>query len=61
MDFYDKKLLANTILDIAERSISKGDIDTAKSCLEAVDKIVDNMKTDLVIDMLISAYSKNEG
>ncbi len=61
MDFYDKKLLANTILDIAERSISKGDIDTAKSCLEAADKIVDNMKTDLVIDMLISANSKNEG
>ena len=61
MDFYDKKLLANTVLDIAERSISKGDIGTAKSCLEAADKIVSNMKADLVIDLLVSAYSKNEG
>ena len=60
MDFYDKKLLANTVLDIAERSISKGDIDTAKSCFEATDKIVSSMKADLIIDMLVSAYSKNK-
>lgn len=58
MDFYDKKLLVNTVLDIAERSISKEDINTAKSCLETADKIVSSMKADLVIDMLISAYSK---